>query len=53
MIQTGKLKRGERLIQETLALRFDVSRVSVKSAFLQLKKDGLITGRKGGGMVLK
>lgn len=42
MILSGKLKKGERLVQEKLALRFNVSRQTVRSAFLQLRKDGLI-----------
>jgi DNA-binding GntR family transcriptional regulator len=42
MILSGKLKKGERLIQEKLALKFDVSRQTIITAFRQLKKDGLI-----------
>jgi len=45
MILSGKLKKGERLVQEKLALNFDVSRQTIRSAFFQLKKDGLIVWR--------
>jgi len=43
MILSGKLKEGERLVQEKLALRFNVSRQTVIFALQQLKKDKLIT----------
>jgi len=42
MILSGKLKKGERLVQEKLALHFNVSRQTVISALQQLKKDKLI-----------
>jgi DNA-binding XRE family transcriptional regulator len=42
MILSGKLKRGERLVQEELALRFNVSRQTIIFALRQLKKDKLI-----------
>ncbi len=42
MILSGKLKRGERLVQEKLALRFNVSRQTVIFALRQLKKDKLV-----------
>jgi DNA-binding GntR family transcriptional regulator len=42
MILSGKLKKGEHLIQEELALRFNVSRQTVIFALRQLKKDKLI-----------
>jgi GntR family transcriptional regulator, rspAB operon transcriptional repressor len=42
MILSGKLKRGQRLIEEKLAYDFNVSRQPVRSAFLQLRKDKLI-----------
>jgi DNA-binding transcriptional regulator YhcF (GntR family) len=49
MILTGKLKKGERLIQETLAFRFDMSRSSVISSLSRSKEEGLINSRKGAG----
>jgi len=42
MILSGKLKTGERLVQEELAKSFDVSRTVILMVFLQLKKDRLI-----------
>jgi DNA-binding GntR family transcriptional regulator len=42
MILSGKLKKGERLIQEEVAHHFGVSRTVVLEAFSQLKKDKLI-----------
>jgi len=42
MILSGTLKKGERLVQEKLALRFNVSRQTVIFALRQLKKDKLI-----------
>jgi DNA-binding GntR family transcriptional regulator len=43
MITSGKLKKGERLVQEKLALNFNVSRQTILTALRQLKDDGLIT----------
>jgi DNA-binding GntR family transcriptional regulator len=45
MIFSGKLKDGQRLIQEAVALHFNVSRQTVRNAFLQLEKDKLIVNR--------
>jgi len=45
MILSGKLKGGQRLVQEEVALHFNVSRQTVRNAFLQLKKDKLIINR--------
>ena len=42
MILSGKLKKGERLVQEKLAHDLGVSRMPVIKAIVQLKKDGLI-----------
>lgn len=42
MILSGKLKNGERLVQEKIAHGFKVSRTVVLQAFSQLKKDKLI-----------
>ena len=42
MIDSGKLKQGERLIQEKLALQFNVSRQTIIFALQQLKRDKLI-----------
>lgn len=45
IILSGQLKDGQRLIQEEVALHFNVSRQTVRNAFLQLKKDKLIINR--------
>jgi len=45
MILSGKLKDGQRLVQEGVALHFNVSRQTVRNAFLQLEKDRLIINR--------
>jgi len=45
MILSGKLKDGQRLIQERVSLHFNVSRQTVRNAFLQLEKDKLIINR--------
>ena len=42
MILSGKLKKGDRLVQEKLAHDLGVSRMPVIKAIVQLKKDGLI-----------
>ena len=49
MILSGKLKKGQRLVEEQLAKKFDVSRQPVRAAFFQLEKDKLIIrkNRKG------
>ena len=49
MILSGKFKKGERLIQEKLALSFNVSRQTIRTAFHQLKKDGLIRWKRQDG----
>jgi DNA-binding GntR family transcriptional regulator len=49
MIISGKLKKGQRLLQEKIAQDFRVSRVTVAIAFSQLKKDGLIISKRGTG----
>ena len=49
MIISGKLEKGQRLVEEKLANQLDVSRNPVRIAILQLRKDGLVTWkfRKG------
>jgi len=49
MILSGQLKDGQRLIQEEVALHFNVSRQTIRKAFLQLEKDKLVISkfRKG------
>jgi DNA-binding GntR family transcriptional regulator len=53
MILSGKLEKGERLIQEKLGLQFNVSRQTIRSALSQLKKDGLITWKHKEGSFVK
>ena len=50
MILSGKLKDGQKLIQEGVALHFNVSRQTVRNAFLQLEKDRLIVNRHRKGV---
>ncbi len=49
MILSGKLKKGQKLLQEKIAQDFRVSRVTVGLAFFRLKKDGLIVSKRGTG----
>ena len=49
MILEGSLRPGERLLAEReLALRFDVSRPSLREALEKLEKRGLLTSGRGG-----
>lgn len=43
MILTGKLKKGQRLVEEKLANELDVSRNPVRIAILQLREERLVT----------
>ena len=49
VIISGKLKKGQKLLQEKIAQDFRVSRVTVGITFSQLKKDGLIVSKRGRG----
>jgi DNA-binding GntR family transcriptional regulator len=42
MILSGKLKKGERLVQEKLSHDLGVSRMPIIRALRQLRKDGLV-----------
>jgi DNA-binding GntR family transcriptional regulator len=53
MILSGRLKSGQRLIQEKIAQKFNVSRMAVAIAFSQLKKDGLVISKRGVGSFVK
>jgi len=53
MILSGKVKKGQRLVQEKIAQKFNVSRMAVGIAFYQLKKDGLIISKRGVGSFVK
>ena len=43
MILSGKLKKGQRLVEEKLANQLNVSRNPVRIAILELRKEGLVT----------
>jgi len=49
MILSVRLKSGQRLIQEKIAQKFNVSRMAVAIAFSQLKKEGLVISKRGVG----
>jgi len=49
MILSGKLKKGQRMMQDGIAQDFNVSKVAVGLAFSQLKKDGLVISKRGVG----
>jgi DNA-binding GntR family transcriptional regulator len=49
MILSGKLEKGHRLVQEQLALSFNVSRQTIRTALVQLKKERLIVWKYRGG----
>ena len=42
MILSGKLKKGQRLVEEKLAYRLNVSRNPVQIALLRLRKEKLV-----------
>ena len=49
MILSGKLKKGERLVQEKLAHDLSVSRMPIIKAIRQLKKEGLVVWKSKKG----
>ncbi|MGA2318682.1 MAG: GntR family transcriptional regulator [Thermodesulfobacteriota bacterium] len=49
IILSGKLKKGERLSYEKIVQDFNVSRDIAHSVISQLKKDGLVTSKRGVG----
>jgi DNA-binding GntR family transcriptional regulator len=42
MILFGKFKKGQRLVQEELAHRFNSSRTPIRTSFLRLRKEKLV-----------
>ncbi|OGQ13255.1 MAG: hypothetical protein A2026_14340 [Deltaproteobacteria bacterium RBG_19FT_COMBO_46_12] len=42
MILSGKFKKGQRLVEEKLALRLNVSRNPIQIALLRLRKEKLV-----------
>lgn len=49
MIISGRLKKGQKLLQENIAQDFSVSRMTASIAFSRLRKDGLVVSKKGVG----
>ena len=49
MIISGKLKKRRGLMRDDIAQTFGVSKMAVGIAFSQLKKEGLLTSRRGIG----
>jgi DNA-binding GntR family transcriptional regulator len=49
MITSGRLKKGEKLLQDGIAQDFNVSEMAVIIALSQLKKDRLIISKRGVG----
>jgi DNA-binding GntR family transcriptional regulator len=49
----GKVRPGQRLIEEKLAHEAAISRTPVREAFYKLEKDDLVTRRAKGGFVVK
>ena len=52
-ILQGKVKPGQRLIEEKLAHEAEISRTPVREAFYKLEKDDLVTRRTRGGFVVR
>jgi len=53
LILAGKLKKGEKLIQNTVAEELGMSDTVVKVVFSRLRRERLIISRKGVGSVVK
>jgi DNA-binding GntR family transcriptional regulator len=49
MILSGKFKKGQRLVEEKLAHRLNVSRNPVQIALLRLRKENLVIWKYKGG----
>jgi DNA-binding GntR family transcriptional regulator len=49
MILSGKLKKGQRLLQDGIAQDFNISKMAVTITLSQLKKDRLIISKRGVG----
>ena len=53
MILSGKVKKGEPLIQEKLGLKFNVSRMTLRPVLSKLNEEGLIIYVPWGGAFVK
>jgi DNA-binding GntR family transcriptional regulator len=49
MILSGKLKKGQRLLQDGIAQEFNVSKMAVTIAFSRLRKERLLISKRGAG----
>jgi len=49
MILSGKLKKGQKLIQEEVVQRFNLNKAAVTVAFSRLRKEKLIITKRGVG----
>jgi len=49
MILSGKLKKGQKITQEKIVQRFGINNVAVVVAFSRLRKEKLITTKRGIG----
>jgi len=53
MIVSGKLKKGQKIMQEEIAHAFNVSKAAVTKAYSRLEKEGLMMiKRRAGSFVL-
>lgn len=52
-LQSGELKHSERLHQERIAERLDVSRTPVREALMRLEREGIIVPARNGGFELR
>ena len=52
MILSGKLKKGQNLMQDGIAQTFGVSKMAVTVAISRLKKEKLIISRRGIGSIV-
>lgn len=52
-ILNGKIRQGERLVEERLANQFNVSRNPIRMAILQLREDGLVVWKFKKGTFVK
>jgi len=51
-ILSGRIRKGQRLLREEIVQHFNVSETAVTEAFSQLKKDGLVITKGGGGSLV-
>ena len=49
MITSGRLRKGQKLLQDGIAQDFNVSKMAVADAFSRLKKERLVISKRGVG----